>query len=377
MKIGTMTFHASCNCGSMLQAFALQEAIVDRYDAEYEIIDYSNYEQRSFYSVFDGTPRRSALRNNLLTLCKGVIPFVKTRNQDYEKFKRSFLRLSPESYKSRSELKAISGKYDMYIAGGDQVWNVYCRDTDDSYFLDFVEKGKKKIAYSPSLGGRDINSYSTDLDRHRRLLLEFDGLSVREGNGREWLRELTGKSVPIMADPTVLLTADTWCRKLPLEEIGGRYIFYYSYSYHDKKDNEIIAALSRQLGIPVLVNNGKHWKMYDLKRFGMRLYPESSPIGFLSLMKNAELVVTQSYHGTLLASIFEKPFISINNQVGTDSKDDRAVFLLRQLGLEDRYIPLDGVLADDGYSSIDYCAVGERLAELREGAYEYLDRFIR
>jgi hypothetical protein len=377
MRIGIMTFHASCNCGSMLQAFALQHVLQTRYGADVEIIDYSNAEQRNLYGVLDFMPRRSALKNDLDVLRTGAMGYVKQRNADYKEFKTHYFNLSPKSYTKKEQLSDVAERYDLLVAGGDQVWNVSCRDQDDAYFLDFADGSKvRKVAYSPSLGGRNINRYSPDIEHHKRLLADFERISVREGNGQKWLQELTGREVPIIADPTMLLTKEEWREALPLEDIDRDYIFYYSFSYADKRDNDALMEVSRHLGKPVIILDGKQWKMWKLADYGVELYPRTGPIAFLSLIDHASLVITQSFHGSVLSAVFEKPFISINNQIGTGSEDDRAMFILSQLGLTDRYIPLDGMLGDCGSISVDVDAVRNRCGRMRAEAFDYIDSFM-
>ena len=72
MKIGIITFHASLNCGSMLQAYALKHILEEKYHNEVEIINYSNFGQRSYYANWDIFPRPSVLKNNInyTILCK-------------------------------------------------------------------------------------------------------------------------------------------------------------------------------------------------------------------------------------------------------------------------------------------------------------------
>ena len=182
MRIGIITFHASLNCGSMLQAFALQDVLRSKYNAEVEIINYSNFGQRNYYSNWDFFPKPSVWINNLK-----AIPYYASINamrQDYQNFSNQYFTLSGPLLKKYSELKGIDERYDIVIAGGDQVWNVRCRDADKAYFLSFV-KTAKKVAYSPSLGARNINKVALRPKMYAELVKDFDFLSVREDNGQK------------------------------------------------------------------------------------------------------------------------------------------------------------------------------------------------
>ena len=153
-KIGIITFHSSHNCGSMLQAYALQTVLEKRYGAEVEVIDFSNKGSRNLYGLFDFRLKRSALKHNLLTIRHWKL--VNQYRRDYINFKEKYLHTTERQFRNHKELESLDGKYDVIIAGGDQVWNVLCPDADDAYFLDFIHDSKK-AAYSPSLGGNNLN----------------------------------------------------------------------------------------------------------------------------------------------------------------------------------------------------------------------------
>mgnify|MGYP002797055532 FL=1 len=216
MRIGIITFHASLNCGSMLQAFALQNVLAEKYGAEVEIINYSNWGQRNYYANWDWFLRPAVLRSNIKALFH--YDAIEKMRTDYLEFENQYLNLTPKLMKYKHELNGIDKNYDIVVAGGDQVWNVRCRDADDAYFLSFV-KNAKKVAYSPSLGARNINTECINPGKYAKLVKDFDYLSVREDNGQKWLKELTGIEVPIVADPTVLLTGNEWCEKLNIPEV--------------------------------------------------------------------------------------------------------------------------------------------------------------
>ena len=87
------------------------------------------------------------------------------------------------------------------------------------------------MAYSPSLGARNINKVILNPKKYERLIKDFDALSVREDNGKKWLKDLTGLDIPIIADPTVLLTEEEWETALPINNIEEKFILYYAFSY--------------------------------------------------------------------------------------------------------------------------------------------------
>lgn len=374
MKIGIITFHASLNCGSMLQAFALQNILEHKYGAEVEIINYSNLGQRNYYALWDFFPRPAVLKNNIESI--GHYDIIKRVRADYEEFADKYFNISTKLLKRRSQLIGIDEKYDIVIAGGDQVWNVRCRDADKAYFLSFV-KNAKKVAYSPSLGARNINTECLNPKQYAKLVKDFDYLSVREDNGQKWIKELTGIDVPIVADPTVLMTAEDWKNALPVEKIDEDFILFYAFSYSNEQNNEIMKQLIEKMEMPIYIIDGKSWAVNRLDRYGIKLWKQSGPIGLLSLLDSAKLVFVQSFHGIVFSALFHKTFWSLRNKVIKNINDDRARVILRQTGLENRAITYDELLARDLMKEIDYTEVDKNMQKMRESAFEYIERFLK
>lgn len=372
-KIGIITFHSSHNCGSMLQAYALQTVLEKRYGAEVEIIDFSNKGSRNLYGLFDFRLKKSALRHNLLTIRHWKL--VNQYRRDYINFKEKYLHTTEHQFRNHKELESLNGKYDVIIAGGDQVWNVLCPDADDAYFLDFIH-GSKKAAYSPSLGGNNLNEVVKDTQKYRRLLNEFDFISVREPNGKKWLEQLIGREVPIIADPTLLLSHEEWLQSFSIPQMDEKFIFNYAFFHNRPEANAAIQKISEEMGMPVYVLDNKSWAAYRLDKYGIKRYKMTGPIAFLTLMENAEWVLTQSFHGTLFSAMFHKNFWSYRAPSVNKPGDDRAIAILKQLGLADRYQVIDDLPNQNFTKTIDYANTDALISKLRSDAFSYLDKIM-
>ena len=149
MKIGILTFQASHNCGSMLQAFALQYVISKKLHQDCEIINYANDASRNMYGFFDRRICRASIKKNINTLIH-LKTFIESY-REYEDFSKKHLVLSSTYCRNGKELSKIASNYDIIIAGGDQIWNVCCPDAGKEFYLNFTHD-VRKIAYSPSLG---------------------------------------------------------------------------------------------------------------------------------------------------------------------------------------------------------------------------------
>ena len=184
-KTGIITFHASANCGSMLQAYALQ-IFLKSLNVTNEIIDFSNAGQRKMYSVFF-SPKSI---KEFLRLCLNTLfsPVLLRESKDFADFSRKYLELSEQKFYRNEELVEANLDYDCYVAGSDQVWNVKCKDADLAYFLNFVKEPQKKIAYAVSMGGTDINDLTQEKKQlYKKLVEDFSAISVRESNAKEWI----------------------------------------------------------------------------------------------------------------------------------------------------------------------------------------------
>lgn len=369
-KVGIITFHSSHNCGSMLQAYALQSVLANRYNVDAEIIDYINKGSRNLYGYVDLRLKKSAIEHNINTFLH--LNAVRKSRHDYINFSKKYLITSKEKYYNHTNLKKSNDKYDIFIAGGDQVWNILCADADDAYFLDFVDD-KEKVAYSPSLGGNNIGEVAKNPQKYANLIKNFNYLSVREPNGKKWLENLVGGNIPIIADPTLLFTADEWIKRFQLPHIEKPFIFNYAFFHNRPEANKAMQRISEELKMPVYIIDMKSWYFYHLDKYGIKCYDTTGPLAFLTLMYNASLVLTQSFHGTLFASLFHKQFWSYRAPAIKKIDDDRATAILDQLGLRDRYVVIDD-LPDMNYrKTIDYSHTDSLISNMRNKAFEYLD----
>ena len=152
-RVGIITFHHSYNCGSMLQAFALQ-SVIEQLGYEAEIIDFSNAGQKQLYSV-------TQPNNSIKNILKNIILFpykarIKKNFDSFEEFKNTEFHLSPESYSRMKQL--TDSRYFSVVTGSDQVWNITIEDGDDAYYLPWVKKARK-VAYAPSFGAKNVMGF--------------------------------------------------------------------------------------------------------------------------------------------------------------------------------------------------------------------------
>lgn len=363
-KVGIITFHNSYNCGSMLETYAIHKYL-EKCKVENEIIDFSSDGQKEMYAVF-------SKNNSVKNILKNIIIFphykqIKNNNNKYEEFKQKYFKLSRKKYSERDK---IDDNYDIVIAGSDQIWNTTIPDTSDNYFLSWQTNGKK-IAYAPSFGAKKIKKDNDNYKKYCDYLNNFDALSIRENNGKKWIKDMINKDIPVLIDPTLLLNSDDYdaisddrCN------INEKYIFFYCPEFNSDIC-KFVKNISEKYNLKVVAWSTKNYYKKFINRFGFKLPLYESPSVYLSLIKNAELVITTSFHGTIFSTIFKKKFYTIKNG-GMYGSDDRVLTLLEQLHLMERLIPYEYDEKIDYMSQVDYEEYNNELPKLQRKAEKFI-----
>lgn len=333
-NIGIITFHASYNCGSMLQTYALKHKL-ENMGHTCRIINFSNTGQQLLYSVYGkNNSLKSLIRNFIIFL------FHKRIRRNFDSYEY-FIQKHFEVDKNRiTNIQGLSDEgFDAIITGSDQVWNITIADGDDAYFLPWVKQAKK-IAYAPSFGAKSPIVFAKDPSIYKEYLLDFDNISIRENNGKKWIKELTGLDVPVIIDPTLFHDFETYDAIRDKElKLPQKYIFYYSPGY-DYSINKLVKKISKKYNLPVIAFNSRNFYVRGMSFSGFSLPDIENPSTYLSLIKEASMVITTSFHGTVFSSIYNKCFWTVKNG-GMFGNDDRILTLVDTLRLNDRLIPIE------------------------------------
>lgn len=333
-SVGILTFHASHNYGSMLQAYALQQTVLSM-GYKCEIINFRSERQKQMF-------RPDYYTGNLVERLKRLIvqfPHIKEaicKYELFEKFLQNDLFLSKQEYTTVEELERGDLKYDYYISGSDQIWNTDCFDFDIAYYLPFVHFGKL-IAYAPSMGPTPESSKSIDLDI-AALLERYDEISVREPRTAQFIREKWNKEVTTVIDPTLLLPTTHWESLIESNPIvDGDYIFLYSPKFNSFENVYKLAEdISERYAIKVILSRNhkylcdkRRWRRFNIKA-------DVGPKEFLNLTKNARIVCCDSFHAVVFSIMLQVPFLAMDGM-----NDSRISNLLKMTGLESRSASID------------------------------------
>ena len=359
MKTGLVTFYHIHHYGALLQAYATEQA-VERCGSECEIVDYYVNQNNDLFRKPTGLG--SAAADVHTALHYGPL---KARYQRFETFSKQYLRISGHRFESLEELKGAELPYDVILSGSDQIWNpkIFPDGRFDPVFFGAFST-RRKIAYAPSFG---VPHIPEGMEEELRSYLEsFSHISVRERQGREIVKEITGKDVPVVLDPTLLLTAEQWsAMAAPLDRSGG-YILCYCIS----KPGALapyIQRLAEETGLPVVQLCGIRQKVHPKAACVL----DAGPSEFLGLFQNASYVCTNSFHGTVFSVQFQKPFftaVAPSELVVPESS--RTFSILSRLGLTERIIGTGATAGLD--DTIDWADVDRRLRAARQSSLDYL-----
>lgn len=357
-KIGILTLSAADNCGSLLQTYALQTYLKKATGLEVEVINFVYKQSKALYDIFP---------KNIWWHPRGLYPRICNysallkQKKDYQQFREKYIILSNKEYHTEDELSVIAKNYSIIVCGSDQVWNVNMLDFDNAFFLEWA-KQVKKIAYAPSLGGGTLLK-RYDEESMKKILSSFSAISVREEAGKQQTEAILDKEIDMVLDPTLLLSYEEWDSIVGSPMIKGNYIFFYSWAYCDDEINEIVAEYSRKRNLPVYVINASKWLERNPKKYGFNLFKSSGPETFLNLMKYANKVFVQSFHGVIFANIFKKDFYFLDeHKDGT--LDPRLNSILTILDKKDRVARSYDEIDDRKY--INYKKESQNLVNLKE-----------
>jgi hypothetical protein len=337
-KVGILNLQQSNNYGAVLQAYAL-ECVVESLGYQVETIDLHKSND-------------SEVKFKLKTIVKKITGF---RSNNFEYFRNKYLKRTSACCTTNS-----IGKYDAVVVGSDQVWRPrYTQQHALAYFLSFADNNAKRISYAASFGVDEWEHEFADPVLTQKIIKEvrkFKGISVREDSGIEICKSVFGVDAQHVLDPTLLAGKELFERFLDNERalnLKTKPIVVYKLD----ADEKFSSALS----------NVEH----SLRLDSENIYDTSNYLHvheWLSKIKNAELVVTDSFHGVCFCILFNKQFVCVVNK---ERGQARLTSMLEMLDIKGRLVqhlsefnPLSCV--------INYDQVNAKLVQLRFECVDFL-----
>ena len=350
MKIGILTIIDNDNYGNRLQNYATNY-VLNKLGPDINV--------DTFINEVDFNSKRKCIEKTIKKYIKKIIFFNK-KTHESERYK-NFCEFNKNIKFATKKINAFSKikDYDYVLVGSDQVWNpTFYRLTTEVDLLGFVAPNKR-IAFAASFG---VNYIPEKIKKRvGKALKMFKAISVREDAGKEIVKDISNRSdVDVLVDPTMLLSADEWDKvaKKPTMLKCKKYILnYFLGNLSEKRRNEIKrVAEENECEIIDILN--KESPFYNC-----------GPSEFLYLEKNAFLVCTDSFHSSVFAILYNRPFVVFDREDNMESMSSRIDTLIHKFKLKDR--KYKGKLLRENLNH-DYMEAYEILDDERKKSYKFL-----
>lgn len=384
MKIGIITlWQSNDNYGQILQCYALQQQLIKlkhepyliRYDIEHR------FEKKKI-------PLWKKLLKALLIY--PVIKLLKLRRQkqedkkikeynilrnrerDFENFRNKYILVSDKVYANLQHLQLSPPVADAYIVGSDQVWaHLLNKKENETMFLNFGNKNTKRIAYAPSFS---MPSYPKKLKKQlKENLGRFNSLSVREETGIKVCKEL-GYDAQIVIDPTMLIKREDYFKIASKDNCDTYiYLYYLNISHSDEIEWKKLHEFAKNLNIKIIATPSSGYiqgkELFDDVEYKYATIPQ-----WISLITNAKLVITTSFHGVAFCILHHTPFIYFLLKGKFARGNNRVISLCNMLGLSDRIWNNTSSFESLSKQTIKWEKVDEKLNAYRSDSIDFLNK---
>lgn len=348
-KVGIVTITLGINYGNRLQNYALQETLnkIGVVSQTFENI----YQEKN---IFKKIKRQQVLKK------KEKIFELKLKK--FHEFDNKYINIKGK-IKSSHVPKKINKQFDYFICGSDQIWNPYFDGNRGPNFLMFAKKDKT-ISYAASFGTSDIPS-ERKLE-FKKYLEHIGSLSCREEQGVKIIKDLTGRDAQLVLDPTLLLNKTEWEQIAKKTKYAPQKKYLLTYFLGNISDDYI-----KKINYISDKNNLKVFNVMDLSDINKF---STDPSEFIYLIQNAELICTDSFHGTIFSIIFNKPYIIFDRNDNIESMSSRFTSLNNILKLPNRYYKN---IREEDIFKIDYSLINITIEKERNKSIEYLKKSLK
>lgn len=352
-KIGIITLNGDNNYGNRLQNYALEQAIKSLgYEAQTMI-----FPEKKRIKDHLGKVKKN-LNSNYREEQKKFRQMNELKNSAFQPFREQYL--NNRFYSRKDDFSS----FDRFITGSDQVWNPSWHLIDDNW-LRFAPQ-EKRFSYAASMATTQI--HKSNMEKLPKYLKEMNGISVRESESVEFVKELTGRAAKLVVDPTMLLSKEKY-EKLISEQPHTQvktdkpYILIYSLTGLTEDINKKVKEMSKSRNLEVFHIMGNQYK---------ENYKVYNPIEFIEAINNAELVLSDSFHCGVFSILFETQFVLFNRNDG-QPMNSRITTLLSKFNLMDQFYT-GGDLSS--FMNIDFSLIAEKLKKERKVGIEYLKHIL-
>ena len=353
-----VTFDDGGNYGSFSQCYALQQAIMKLRIAgqacDYKVIPVAKFPFRRLALPYSKLPHFA--KRALKYLDDWIV------KSHFKAFNKEHMRYA--DCKDETQLARLNDTADAFVCGSDVIWNLYFNWGNPVYFLSFAKK--YMFSYAVSFGGMTISDKADKM--YREYLPRFRSIGLREKSAIEIVKKyVSDVPIEVNMDPVLLLTKEEWEQVIPSERKKQKYILAYN-THITPSYTAMVEKIQKQTGLKVV--NVTCFLKTIIKQ---RIWHVPSPQEWWQLIRDAEYVVTNSFHGTVFSIIFNKTFFTTVEGSGKgDGFNVRIYDLLSTLNLGDRIY--NAVPEHLNLSKPDFTVANERLPKLRNESLDYIKR---
>lgn len=364
--IYTLTYNNAYNYGVLLQAYALQRVMHEMSGDTVKVINQQLHQER-FHGKIGCS--KSGLRELYYTVSHfGRYSAFKKAAARMKDFQNNMLFLTDPIY-TMKDFQTIAGNADTYVVGSDQVWTSGFTNPPSffsQFLLEWCPQNAKRYSYAASTGRTDIPEVLHD--EIKAALRSFEQVSVREESSRQYFEQRLGIKARKDCDPVFLLTADEWKSLLnPSRVIEEPYVLCFELScpaYFADLVNTLKETSNDKV---VLVSRN-----YYSSLCGEIDCNDAGPLEFLRLIRDAECVITTSFHGTAFSLLFGKKFYSCLSS----NPPERIIDLLKMTFTEDRIVTEHNFAQIDIQKQIDYSKTNNVIEQWRNSSRAYITEII-
>ena len=358
MNVGIYTITQGQNYGNRLQNYAVQ-TILEENNMKAKTLQYKRWDNDGNFLVklsikkwlHDMHIRRDLIAKRLWVFNRF--------NKKYVHFEKKFLKINGNN-------DSIVDKYDCFVTGSDQVWNLDKKSiTFNIPFLGFAGS-KKRVSISASFGFDSIDDNKIK-EKFKKYLNEMDAISVREESGKKIAEQLTDKEINVLIDPTLMLSEDKWkiISKKPHKFNKEKYIFVYLLGKYSEDVIQKIRAYAqrKKLEVVMLENDDRRLKISNDEEYAY------GPSEFVWLLSHSDKVITDSFHGAVFSLIHKKEFNIIPRNGDSCDMSTRITYLGELFQIQNM---MSEDLKFEKSANVDYGFFNRKLKEEQDKFRKYL-----
>jgi len=329
-KVGILTIYDNTNYGNRLQNYATHKVLQEIGVNSETIINETKYNKNNFLKkIKKYNYNLKAITEKILYRIKKIIykKYIDKRKKSFLQFNNDNLNFYHTTINKDFIPSELSGEFDNFIVGSDQVWNPNAERISEIDFMLFAPK-EKNISFAASFGVSEISKENIKL--YKEGLNNINSISVREDRGKELVKEICNKDAVVLIDPTMLLDKEEWkkvSRQLE-KKLPERYILTYFLGKVSNRRKEYVKETAKKHNLEVVeLNSIKDIDYYSI-----------GPSEFIYCIDNATMIFTDSFHGCVFSVLFDKNFYIFKREGANKSMNSRIDTFLSKFKLENRAI---------------------------------------